>query len=142
MNFKFFNIKNSIKGEGFTLIELLVVIAIVAILATLILVGIGRARESARDTDRIRTISQVRSFGELYYMFNGFSYVGMESELEEEIGSEMWEQVTIVTAVDDFCIFIELENEEKGTMCLDKDLKLKEGEDCLDENNNQQTFCD
>ncbi|MBI2623745.1 MAG: prepilin-type N-terminal cleavage/methylation domain-containing protein [Candidatus Liptonbacteria bacterium] len=57
--------------RGFTLIELLIVIAIIGILASVILVGIGGGRASARDTRRIADLKQVQTALELYYTKNG-----------------------------------------------------------------------
>ncbi len=57
--------------KGFTLVELLVVIAIIGILATLLLLQLGVARQRARDAKRIVDISQVRTAVELYFDDNG-----------------------------------------------------------------------
>lgn len=53
--------------KGFTLVELLVVIAIIGILATLLLLQLGVARQRARDAKRIVDVSQVRTAVELYF---------------------------------------------------------------------------
>lgn len=55
--------KNS--QSGFTLIELLVVVAIIGILSSIVLAALGSARQRARDTAAIATLSQVRAQAEL-----------------------------------------------------------------------------
>ena len=57
--------------KGFTLIELLVVIAIIGILASIVLVSLNNARQSARDTKRISDMRSVSLALELYYANNG-----------------------------------------------------------------------
>jgi len=56
--------------KGFTLIEMLIVITIIALLASLILVGMGGARAKTRDARRIADLHNVMNALELYYAKN------------------------------------------------------------------------
>lgn len=60
------------KRTAFTLIELLTVIAIIGLLATLVLVSIGRSSAKARDAKRISDITQIKKALETFRVTNGY----------------------------------------------------------------------
>lgn len=60
------------RGRGFTLIEILIVIAIIAILASVILVGLGPTQREGRDSRRISDLAEVQNALELYYNHCGW----------------------------------------------------------------------
>jgi prepilin-type N-terminal cleavage/methylation domain-containing protein len=53
--------------RGFTLIEILIVVAIIAILASIVIVGLGPAQQSGRDARRISDLQSMRNALQLYY---------------------------------------------------------------------------
>ncbi len=57
--------------QGFTLIEILIVVAIIAILASVVLVGLGPTQQQGRDARRISDLREVQTGLELYYNKEG-----------------------------------------------------------------------
>ncbi|MGC9968157.1 MAG: prepilin-type N-terminal cleavage/methylation domain-containing protein [Minisyncoccia bacterium] len=60
------------KRQGFTLIEILIVVAIIAILASVVLVGLGPTQQAGRDARRLSDIRQVQNALELFYNKCGY----------------------------------------------------------------------
>lgn len=54
---------------GFTLIELLVVIAVIALLSSVVLIGLQNARQKSRNVKRIQDMAQMSSALELYFTY-------------------------------------------------------------------------
>ncbi|HLB32364.1 MAG TPA: type II secretion system protein [Patescibacteria group bacterium] len=57
--------KPSKRRRGFTLIELLVVVAIIGILASIIMISVGRARGKARDARRKSDVASIQTAAEM-----------------------------------------------------------------------------
>ena len=58
--------------KGFTLIEILIVVAIIAILASVVLVGLGPTQQSGRDARRLSDLQQIQNGLALYYNKCGY----------------------------------------------------------------------
>jgi prepilin-type N-terminal cleavage/methylation domain-containing protein len=58
--------------KGFTLIEILIVVAIIAILASVVLVGLGPTQQAGRDARRISDLTETQTGLELYYSACGY----------------------------------------------------------------------
>jgi prepilin-type N-terminal cleavage/methylation domain-containing protein len=70
----FMHINN--RQKGFTLIEILIVVAIIAILASVVLVGLGPTQQAGRDARRLSDLRETQNALELYFNKCGY-YPGL-----------------------------------------------------------------
>lgn len=75
--------------KGFTLIEMLVVVAIVGLLSSVVVVGVGGAREKARDAKRIADIRQIQTYLEANYA-NGAYPASLPANVTPPIAGEAY----------------------------------------------------
>lgn len=104
--------------KGFTLIELLVVIAIIGLLAGIVLVSLGGARDSARDARMITSMGQYRSLAEIDNANDGnYANVGTDTApstayqtLMDDIADQGGTSPLTVATATAYCAKIQLNN--------------------------------
>jgi prepilin-type N-terminal cleavage/methylation domain-containing protein len=123
--------------RGFTLIELLVVIAIIGILAALVLVALGNARDKANDARIKSNVGQLRTLAEVHYDSNSASYAnfgtcagGTTTDCAGDIGASVTSlrsdttsaggSVTAASDADNFCIESVLRSDTGMYVCVDE----------------------
>src|SRR5581483_8913995 len=82
--------------KGFTLIEILIVVAIIAILASVVLVGLGPTQQAGRDARRLSDLREVQNGLELYFAKCGY-YPG--PAVAGSCGSTSWSAVSTWAAL-------------------------------------------
>lgn len=89
--------KKQSRSRGFTLIELIVVVGIIALLSSVVLTAVGKARLRAQDSERIANLQQVRTAAEFYANANGGKYPNSGGDWISQCSS--WGQTTANNAI-------------------------------------------
>lgn len=91
----------STNKNGFTILELLISVAIIALLSSIILVGISSIKERSRDTRRMSDVNEIQKALNLYFTnHNTFPVFPIEITITgEDAFSTVLENEKLITAV-------------------------------------------
>ncbi len=116
--------------KGFTLIELLVVIAVIGILATIVLINLGGARDGAKDARIRSSLSQLRTVAEISASLGNYEDVCediVDAAAYGDLSDMGGENVNCFDHADGYCVQVTLND---GTsLCTSGDQIFKNA-DC------------